>query len=274
MRRSVNTTGGGEGITSVNPVDPDTLQEQLRDHVAVMPIRGPQSSVTTSSGVTLFADSWDHNTMEEDSGHFTETLTGQPSGSGQLRVASFATCGPNMSAPSTAVRPSQLIPSQASYSAPRFDMVADTGDVIAVVNLTQQSNISDLSVGENQIGDEDEEEETEELPDPGRWNLNTMVQERQVSFAPTPRAATASASVLEEPRQDVPVVRPPTTTSLPVLRASAPLLQREHDREEDEPPVRNTAPPAVDVERPSSRQRVATPTAARRRPSGPTAQEK
>jgi hypothetical protein len=264
MRRSYNKTGGGEGITSVNPVDPDTLEEQLRDHVAVMPIRGPHSSVTTSTGCTLFADSWENNSVAADSGHYTETLTGQPSVSGNIRVAPFATLGPNMSAPSTAVRPSQVI-------------VADTGELIEIVNLSQQSNLSELSVSDVQIGDQYEEDDLDELPDPhsGRWNQNTIAPERQVSFAAPPRAATASAPpVLENTRQEVPLVRQTTTTTLPVLRASAPALQLEDDQEEDDPAVRNTAPPAVDVQRTNIRQRASTPTGPRRRSSGPTAQEK
>ena len=55
LRRSVNTTGGRSGVTSVEAADPDAFEEQLGEMAGVLPIRDPLSTVTTATGVTVRA---------------------------------------------------------------------------------------------------------------------------------------------------------------------------------------------------------------------------
>jgi len=244
-------------------VDPDEFNNELQAHVAVVPIRGPQSTVTTASGVTIRSDGWSQGTDgtqglfgEGESGVFAYTYPWEgPAGdNARIPVAPVATTRPNMAAPATAVRPSVVHRTSGSVAEQFLGRVRDPRGDIEIYNISQGSTASDMTSVSETLGDigEDSNDEEEELPDLHRGLIGTTQPLRVPE-----RAATMT----------VPHVQ--VAPSQPVLPATAPVLRM--DRERQEPEERTQ--PVGSVERSSQRHHAATPTAPRRRTSAPTPHE-
>ena len=140
LRRSVNTTGGGSGVTSVEVADPDAFEEQLGEMAGVLPIRDPLSTVTTATGVSVRAYNFHEDPMEEEDiadplfanyEHYSANHHSQS----HENLVNVRT--PNMSAPSTIVRPSQA--DGYNIGIPR-QIRTDTGEIVTVLSCTQQSS--------------------------------------------------------------------------------------------------------------------------------------
>ena len=155
LRTSVNTTGGGSGLTAVEVIDPDNLHEELRHYSGVLPIRDHLSTVTTAGGVTVTAPNF-HADQMEGNDSFDESLFSNYQSQDSIASASVIvnTRGPNMNAPATLVRPSHPISSQ--HGELWREVRTNTGEIVTLIGLTQRSGSSG---------------EDEELPDPERSNF-------------------------------------------------------------------------------------------------------